>query len=347
MSKILQIMQPPIKEYQQIALPMSVAMLNTTAENWLYSNFIQVSCVKRSHYLSKGNRDNALHYGVYNPEITAQDTADHLCLQGNDRLYLFKKVNNITEAIDEGWYVYTDADMFYIDNSDSFEQFHYQHDLLIYGYDDKNFYIYMYDANKLTSHKVCYDHFMDGYFSDYTKEKEPFYRNRAILFRPNDAKAEVNLTKIKFYMHDYLNGVETFAREYPNIFNPDSLTVHGIATYAEFIDLINQNLNDEEKYLRRMDFFSLYEHKKVMFDRVKYLKDNNVLSLSSKLEAEFKEIAQISNKIMLLALKHNSVKTNEQKNTILNSMNTMITDLRNKEEFAWNRYIEENKESLA
>ena len=306
-----------------------------------------MSCVNRSHYLSKGNLDNALHYGVYNPEITAQDTADHLCLQGNDRLYLFKKNSSIIEAIDEGWYIYTDADMFYIDDSDSYEQYHYQHDLMIYGYDDENFYIYMYDKNKLTPHKVSYIHFMNGYFSDYTKEKEPLYRNRAILFRPNNVTAEVNVTKIKLHMHDYLNGVETFAREYPNIFNPDSLTVHGIDTYAEFVNLIEQNLLDEEKYLRRTDFYSLYEHKKVMLDRVKYLKDKNVLSLSNELEAEFAALTSISNKIMLLSLKHNAVHTNEQKNTILDNVKAMINDLKSKEESTWNRYIEENKESLA
>ena len=59
----LPIKQPPITSYQQIALPLTVAMVTPTAENWLYSNYIQVGCVNRKHYLSKGNCDNALHYG--------------------------------------------------------------------------------------------------------------------------------------------------------------------------------------------------------------------------------------------------------------------------------------------
>ena len=33
----LPIKQPPITSYQQIALPLTVAMVNPTAENWFYS----------------------------------------------------------------------------------------------------------------------------------------------------------------------------------------------------------------------------------------------------------------------------------------------------------------------
>ena len=120
----LPIKQPPITSYQQIALPLTVAMVNPTAENWLYSNYIQVSCVNRGHYLSKGNCDNALHYGFYNPEITCQESNDHICIEGCEQLYLFRSLSFIKEAIDDGWYIYTDADMFFIDGSDGFEKTH-------------------------------------------------------------------------------------------------------------------------------------------------------------------------------------------------------------------------------
>ena len=195
MSVKLQIKQPPITSYQQIALPLTVAMMNPTAENWFYSNYIQVLCVNRRHYLSKGNCDNALHYGFYNPEITSPESAEHICIEGCRQLYLFKKLSFIKEAVDDGWYIYTDADMFYIDGSDGFEKAHYSHDLLIYGYDIENVYIYMYDESKLTSHTVSYSNFFQGYYSEYCDEK--FYRNRAILFKPNAKVCEVNLEKIR------------------------------------------------------------------------------------------------------------------------------------------------------
>lgn len=38
----LPISTPPITSYQQIALPLAVAMQNPTDENWLCSNYIQV-----------------------------------------------------------------------------------------------------------------------------------------------------------------------------------------------------------------------------------------------------------------------------------------------------------------
>ena len=310
MNKLLPIKQPPITSYQQLALPLTVAMMNTTAKNWFYSNYIQASCVSRNHYISKRNYDCALHYGFYNPEITSPESADHLCVEGCEQLYLLRNPKFIKETIDDGWYIYTDADMFYIDGSDVYNMYHYTHDLMIYGYDEENVYIYMYDKNKLVSHTVNYDKFLRGYYSEYCNEK--FYRNRAILFKPNNKECIVNINKIRWHMHDYLNGVETFARECPNIFNPDSLTMHGINTYAEFDNLFDYIMECEKKYLRRTDIYCFYEHKRVMFDRVKYLKGNNVLSASEGLVDEFNEIQRLSQIFMMFGLKLNTLQDDKQ-----------------------------------
>ena len=79
MRHTLPLKPPQITAYQQIALPLAAAMQKPTAENCFYSNYIQVSCVNRRHYLSKGNCDNALHYGFYNPEITSPESVEHIC----------------------------------------------------------------------------------------------------------------------------------------------------------------------------------------------------------------------------------------------------------------------------
>ena len=99
----------------------------------------------------------SLHYGFYNPEITCQESNDHICIEGCEQLYLFRNPNFIKEAIGDGWYIYTDADMFYIGGNPFFKRTHFTHDMMIYGYDEDNVYIYMYDDNKLSSHTVRYD----------------------------------------------------------------------------------------------------------------------------------------------------------------------------------------------
>ena len=91
-------------------------------------------------------------------------------------------------------------------------------------------------------------------------------------------------------MHDYLNGTETFARENPNVFHPDSLTMNGIDTYPEFDELIDYAIQNNYKNLRRSDMYCLYEHKKVMFDRVVYLNERDFLKASSELIEEFESI---------------------------------------------------------
>lgn len=266
MKNLLPIKSPPITVYQQIALPLMVAMLNPASENWFYSNYIQVSCVNRDYYVTHKSKDTALHYNFYNPEITSPWGADHICIEGREQLYLFRNPNFIKDTIRAGWYIYTDADMFYIDGSDTLQNFHYPHDLMIYGYDEENVYIYMYDESKLVSHTVSFEHFIKGYYSEYCDED--WYRNRAILFKPNNMESTVNIERIRWQMHDYINGLETFSRERPNIFAPNSLMVHGFNTYTEFEKLFDYVFENKRKYLRRTDTYCLYEHKKVMFERV-------------------------------------------------------------------------------
>ena len=234
--------------------------------------------------------------------------------------------------------------MFYIDGSNGFGQAHYPHDLLIYGYDEENVYLHMYGESKLTSHRVSYGSFLKGYYSECCDEDT--YRNRAILFKPNKKDCAVNLEKIGWHIHDYLNGTETFARENPNIFNPHSLTMNGIDTYEEFGKLFEYAIENEEKDLRRSDMYCLYEHKKLMLDRVVYLKKKGLLSASDALLEEFDSIKKLSQAMMLLGLKVEALSRPEKKAAALISMKEKLGELKGREEAAWNRYIAENREVL-
>ncbi len=202
----------------------------------------------------------------------------------------------------------------------------------------------MYDESKLVSHTVSFDNFLKGYYSEACNED--FYRNRAILFKPNSKKCTVNIEKIRWHMHDYMNGVETFARERPNVFNPDSLSMHGINTYAEFEKLFDYVIECERKYLRRTDVYCLYEHKRVMLERVIYLKEHNILSASESLVDEFDEILKISQILMMLGLKLNSQRDISKKNYILVGMKEHMKKLKSEEETAWNKNIAANREVL-
>lgn len=341
MSCINRLASPPITSYQQIALPLSVAMLNPSAPKWFYSNYIQVSCVNREHYLTHDNIDNSLHYNFYNPEITFPAPADHIKIEGKEQLFAFEKPDFIKWAIDDGWCLYTDADMYYINGSDSCGKYHYSHDLLIYGYENDNLLIYMYDSTKLSEHIVSFADFVKGYYSKYSQEDT--YRNRAILFRPNEKEFEFDVDRIRWHMHDYLDGTETFARERPNIFNPDSLTMNGMNTYAQFASLFDYAMQREYKELRRVDLYCFYEHKKIMFDRVNLLNEENVLSASDELVIEFEDIMKNAQMLMMLGLKSNRMKDPNKKNITLMHMKELVGKIKNSEEAAWNRYIAENK----
>ncbi len=221
---------------------------------------------------------------------------------------------------------------------------HYPHDMLIYGCDEYHVHIYMYDKSKLARHIVGYDNFLKGYYSKYCDDN--IYRNRAILFKANDRQFDVNLQKIRWHMHDYLNGTETFARENPNIFNPDSLTMNGVETYREFDELLDYAITNKYKNLRRSDLYCFYEHKKVMLDRVMYLRDNGYLSASDELLHDFEIVKKKAEILMLMGLKANTMEDPEKKNITLLRMKDNIKIIQEQEISAWNRCLDANKEIL-
>lgn len=147
-------------------------------------------------------------------------------------------------------------------------------------------------------------------------------------------------------MHDYLNGTETFARENPNVFHPDSLTMNGIDTYPEFDELIDYAIQNNYKNLRRSDMYCLYEHKKVMFDRVVYLNERDFLKASSELIEEFESIKKQAQILMLLGLKVNTLNESERKNSTLLVIKEKLHVLKQVEESAWYKYIDMNREVL-
>ena len=147
-------------------------------------------------------------------------------------------------------------------------------------------------------------------------------------------------------MNDYLNGTETFARENPNVFHPDSLTMNGIDTYPEFDELIDYAIQNNYKNLRRSDMYCLYEHKKVMFDRVVYLNEIDFLKASSELIEEFESIKKQAQILMLLGLKVNTLNESERKNSTLLVIKEKLHVLKQVEESAWYKYIDMNREVL-
>ena len=108
------------------------------------------------------------------------------------------------------------------------------------------------------------------------------------------------------------------------MFHPDSLTMNGIDTYLEFDKLIDYAIQNNHKNLRRSDMYCLYEHKKVMFDRVVYLNERD----------------------FFLGLKVNTLNESERKNSTLLVIKEKLHVLKQVEESAWYKYIDMNREVL-
>ena len=114
----------------------------------------------------------------------------------------------------------------------------------------------------------------------------------------------------------------------------------------EFDKLIDYAIQNNHKNLRRSDMYCLYEHKKVMFDRVVYLNERDFLKASSELIEEFESIKKQAQILMLLGLKVNTLNEPERKNSTLLVIKENLHVLKQVEESAWYKYIDINREVL-
>lgn len=343
MSKILPICDPPITTYQRLAFPLSIAMTVPGADKWFYSNYIQMLCANRKHYEQRHPGEYTLHLDFYAPTLDRLDPLEYVTIDAHEQFFLFFDFRFIRAIIDHGYYIYTDADMYYFPGTPYYNRLHFNHDLLINGYDDDgNIHFYAYGDFKLQQKVMTFEEFRAGYFSENCDNIH--YRTRAILYRPIKKEFSIDLSQIKWYMRDYLEGVETFAREHSTVFHPDTLSAVGINIYDEFLQLCDDLRDADEIRIRRHDTFCLYEHKKVMADRIRFLVDQGAAHADTELIARFGELEKTAQQILMLSLKVNALQNSRKDQIeILHRIKGNLEQLRSDEISAWSDFLRINK----
>lgn len=142
---------PPIKTYNHHAFGTGIITTIDEGMNWIYNNYIQLS------YYPK---DGPLTFDFYMDYIYCQPVFDREAL--SDELLesiRWEPIKLFTKAISQNKYVVCCVDEYYIPNREAYRQYHFIHNLIIYGYDDveKIFYVAGYDEEgKYASQKVTY-----------------------------------------------------------------------------------------------------------------------------------------------------------------------------------------------
>ncbi len=237
--------------------------------------------------------------------------------------------------LDNEQYIYDFVDESYI-SSFGYRN-HYIHDLMIYGYNDEQqvFHVYSYHGPKLTEYDIPYEEYALAYDSGH-QENQYHYTS---LYKKKEDEYRIDIDKIGNYLLDYLEGINTYNRE----------NLHEVALYKPQFGI---NIYNEIKYMiayereRRTHIdmpgmYCIYDHKRLMKERVVYLDQHTDLKCPIKLQKQFQTVERAGQLFAMLALKLDQ--TGFRNKTDFENMMKRIDILKEMEEKTLSEYYEYNR----
>lgn len=326
----LPIVQPPITSHQFYALPLAIICTNQSSLNWIYGEFIQLFT-----YRDKEEEYTAIHLYNRKNDLFTYEPLEDIRITPRQLIYGERIVDIYKNLLDNRHYIYDFVDLHYIKCLNFRNNF--IHDLLIYGYDSekKIFNVFAYNGLKLAELEVPYEEYVAAYNSKYKANRF----HLTILYRGKEEEYKVDIRKIKWYLLDYINGINTYNRENLNevkLYKPQ----FGINVYDELIYMFNFQYNLKLQ-IRMPDLYCFYEHKKLMTERVIYLSQNSDIKCHKELLNEFKDAEADALKIVMLSIKIN--RQNFENKNDFDKLINRVCNLKEKEKIAYNKYHEYNK----
>ena len=301
MKKILPLANPPIAFNQFDTTILSVILQNEEAINWMYNNFIHISCTPSG-------------WGSFitNELIFECRFLDTITIK--DRTIInYKNLSTLLLfAIKNNYYIFLSIDEFYFSDC----KINRLHPVLIYGIseDDRKYYIADFDQNSIYKKFTCsFDEFENAYSASNHSPSQHMNHEIYIFKLRKQHKYidsyDINLDMIRLSLKDYLNAKYPYGK-YMKFEIPDiEKRSHGIAIYPVMkkicFSIIENNLDANHL------IFSLnYSHKVMMLDRVNYINKKFQVNYSTDSFNALKKDAKICLNLFL------KFKLSENKNLI-------------------------------
>lgn len=241
---------PPVKVYHHHAFCLGIILTEPEGFKWILNNYIQVCYYNNMPYY-------AFDYYMDYPTCQPVFEREHI----NDDMFVMSKIKvmkYIINALNTGRYVTACVDEFYIPERSAYMYSHFDHNILIYGYDNvtKKFNTCGYnDQGKYKQLEISY--------SD-IKKSSP--HDIDLLKIRKGFEYQVNIEDVIRQIRQYLN-LENTAQvgAYPK----EGLYV-GLNACIELQD----NFYKDSQELKQLDMRPvclLFEHKKLMYERIKYI----------------------------------------------------------------------------
>lgn len=229
----------------------------------------------------------------------------------------------LINCINEKYYVSIVLDEYFIPISPFFKKRHHPHEVLIYGYNCKLnlFYIADFFKNRKYSYSQAPFNLIEKAY--YSVKQQDDYLNAIHLYKHNEeAKFDLSITNIKKGIGNFLNSVNP-SYQFSNYEQPkNDGWIFGKNIYSYIKDYLIRR-GEAGKQVDARIYHVLYDHKKCMALRLKYLREINYSYVSEELVKLIENVEMLSLIIRNMILKYNLTMRSE----ILKKVITKIDQL--------------------
>ncbi|WP_223068400.1 hypothetical protein [Paenibacillus caui] len=299
--KILPVKYPDLTCYPYYANALSIISASEADYTpWMLSNFIQLSC----HF-----EPDTLKVDFFQPWISWVPYCCPLIdvqIINKDvihNLYNFNIISFVEQTISSGYYIQMKVNHKFLSVSkSSYKQSDYAHELLIYGFNrvQETFEVADNFDGKYEFKRCSYKEFEEAY--NHLALFNTDYYEKVLLLRPiTETNFSFDLLRVTDSLKDYLAGRDTRIRDDQSQTWAGGLTL-GIKIYEEIPKYLLMLLEGTAKNDIRL-FHVLWEQKKLMAVRIKYMEGRGIINKKSIYE-EYLELEKKCLIIRNLILKY-------------------------------------------
>lgn len=322
----LPLVEPLYSTYQYQGPGTAILVNNPSIRNWYLNQVMILTCTRK--FLN----------GFTTPEIGMAESSWTVNPYFDNKWYGMQFLEGqvhfvIRKLLDAGYYVcFSGIDDYYVEGKSWYHERHFDHDGCICGYDQENktYCIYAYDKNwiyqKFWTTQKSFDEGRKAQF------KRKIYGNICGIKPKGDQivfSHETALKKIAEYLDSNLE-------KYPETAEG---TVSGIVVHdyiAKYVGKLYDGSIPYEKMDRRV-FRMIWEHKKVMLERIKLIE--YALSLDHSLSEAYKSVVREADNCRMLYAAHHM----KQRNSVLPIIQKKLLSLKEKEKEILENLLEATK----
>jgi hypothetical protein len=298
--KKLPVTYPTITSWQWHATLFSILSDDENAKKWIFSNYIQMRCYNIQEIFTG---DDMLFADIMPGSSSLKECPyliTSLMTKQQIESYCGNIIDFIIKTIDLDGYVYGVFDEAKI-LCDAEVDYKFPHELFIYGYNMEEEVFYVGDftfKDHYSYNTVSFQDIEKGYnvitASDDHMFKDDYKGTRGlyvILKNSDTPYYELDTTLIRDTLREYLNSVDT-KNHFRMMRNRFDDTTFGVNVYDRVLERINQQMASEEPDYDIRALHLMYDHKVLMYERLKYMMANGYLDYNEGILKDYEVVVK-------------------------------------------------------